>query len=78
MLYCGTFDLYLVEAVLFQFHNFQLKVSSQSVLVKLDSSCEPVDVGHLHVVDQGVAVLPGVVAGAAEGRHVDDLGGKCR
>ena len=56
-----------------QFNYFQLEVRSQPVLVKLYPPREAVDVGHLHVVDQGVAVLPGVVTRAAEGHHVDDL-----
>ena len=57
-----------------QFNYFQLEVRSQPVLVKLYPPGEAVDVGHLHVVDQGVAVLPGVVTRAAEGHHVDALG----
>ena len=57
-----------------QLNNLQLKVSSDSVLIKLDTTSETIDLHHLHVVDQRVAVLPGVVAGAAEGGHGDHLG----
>ena len=57
----------------FQFNNFQFKVLSVAVLIKLDSAGETIDVGHLHVVDQRVAMLPGILSVAAQRTHVDNL-----
>ena len=64
---------HLVQSVLLELHYLQLEVCPLSVLVKLDSAGDPVDVGHLHVVDQGVAMLPRGLVRAAEGRHGDHL-----
>ena len=58
-----------------QFNNLEFKVSSESILVKLNPSCQSVDIRHLHVVDQRVAVLPGDVIRAAQGRELDNLEG---
>ena len=63
----------LVQPMFLQLHNLQLKVCPESILVELDPPRQPVDVGHLHVVDQRVAVLPGVVVRAAKGCHGNNL-----
>ena len=64
---------HLVQAVLLELDYLKLEVCPLPVLVKLDSAGDPVDVRHLHVVDQRVAVLPRGLGRAAEGRHGDHL-----
>lgn len=66
--------MYLVQTMFLELHNLKFKVCSHSILVKLDPAGEPVDLDHLHVVDQRVAVLPGVVIVAAERAHGHHLG----
>ena len=64
---------YLVKTMLLQLHNLQLKVWSLAILVKLDPASEPVYLHHLHVVDQRVSVLPGILGRTTQWVHVYNL-----
>ena len=63
----------LLQAGLVQLHDVQGEVGPQAVLVELDQTGEASDLHQLHVVDQRVAVLPGVLARAAERLETDLL-----
>ena len=60
-----------LEPVLLELYNLKAEVCPEAVLVKFDSAGQPLHLHQLHVVHQGVAVLPRLLARARQrlGRH---------
>ena len=66
-----------LEPVFLQLDNLEGEVGPEPALVELHLAGEPVHLDQLHVVDQRVAVLPGLLSRAAEGPGDDHLDIKC-
>ena len=64
----------LGQTLSLQLNDLEGEVGPQAHLVELDLAGEPVHLDQLHVVDQGVAVLPRLLSRASEGpseNHLD-------
>ena len=55
------------KPLLFEFDNFEVKVGPEPPRVELDAAGEALHLDQFHVVDEGVAMLPGVAAVAVDG-----------
>ena len=62
-----------LQPVLLQLDDLEGEVGPEPALVELHLAGEPVHLDQLHVVDQRVAVLPGLLSRAAEGPGDDHL-----
>ena len=63
----------LGQTLSLQLNDLEGEVGPQAHLVELDLAGEPVHLDQLHVVDQGVAVLPRLLPGASEGPSENHL-----
>ena len=63
----------LAQTLSLQLNDLEGEVGPQPHLVELDLASEPVHLDQLHVVDQGVAVLPRLLSRASEGPSENHL-----
>ena len=63
----------LAQTLSLQLNDLEGEVGPQAHLVELDLASEPVHLDQLHVVDQGVAVLPRLLSRASEGPSENHL-----